>query len=216
MKKAPWIVAALVLMGAQAAAAQEMTFFVTSSNPGEGADLGGLEGADNYCQTLAEATGAGDLTWHAYLSTTGDGGVDARDRIGEGPWHNQAGTLIARDVDHLHSNGPNLTKATILTENGDVLNGRGDSPNMHDVLTGSLMDGTAAPGDDDSTCGNWTSSAEDGSALVGHHDRQGGGPNPTSWNSAHPSRGCSLENLRGTGGDGRFFCYAVDPARRED
>lgn len=216
MKRTPWILATLVLIGAQAAAAQEMTFFVTSSNPGEGADLGGLEGADNYCQTLAEATGAGDLTWHAYLSMTGDGGVDARDRIGAGPWHNQAGTLIARDVDHLHSNGPNLTKATILTENGDVLNGRGDSPNMHDVLTGSLMDGTAATGDGDSTCGNWTSSAEDGSALVGHHDRQGGGPNPTSWNSAHPSRGCSLENLRGTGGDGRFFCYAVDPARRED
>jgi hypothetical protein len=217
MKKVFWLFTALLAFGAHAAAAQdEMTFFVTSANPGDGADLGGLEGADNYCQVLAEAAGAGDLTWHAYLSTTGPDGVDARDRIGDGPWHNQAGTLIANDVDHLHSNGPNLTKATILTETGDVLNGRGDSPNMHDVLSGSLMDGTAADTDDDSTCDNWSSSASDGSALVGHHDRQGGGPNPTSWNSAHPSRGCGLEDLRGTGGDGRFFCFAVDAARREN
>jgi len=217
MKRIFWLFAVLLVFGAQAAVSQEgMTFFVTSANPGDGADLGGLEGADNYCQVLAEAAGAGDLTWHAYLSTTGPGGVDARDRIGDGPWHNQAGTLIANDVDHLHSNGPNLTKATILTEKGDVLNGRGDSPNMHDVLSGSLMDGTAADTDGDSTCDNWSSSASDGSALVGHHDRQGGGPNPTSWNSAHPSRGCGLEDLRGTGGDGRFFCFAVDAARRED
>jgi len=216
VKMTSWILAACVSLGAQTTAAQDMTFFVTSANPGNGADLGGLEGADDYCQTLAADVGAGNLTWHAYLSTTGEGGVDARDRIGDGPWYNQAGTLIARDVEHLHSNGPNLTKATILTERGDVLNGRGDSPNRHDVLTGSLMDGTAASGDADTTCGNWTSSTADGSALVGHHDRQGGGPNPTSWNSAHPSRGCSLENLRSTGGDGRVLCFAIDPARREN
>jgi hypothetical protein len=216
MKRLSLAVAAIALVGAQAATAQDMTFFVTSANPGDGADLGGLEGADNFCQVLAEAAGAGDLTWHAYLSTTGSGGVDARDRIGDGPWHNQAGTLIANDVDHLHSNGPNLTKATILTEKGDELNGRGDEPNMHDVLSGSQMDGTAADTDGDSTCNNWTSSAGDGSALVGHHDRQGGGQNPTSWNSAHASRGCGLEDLRGTGGDGRFFCFAIDGARQED
>lgn len=216
MKRTSLALAAFALLAAQTAAAQEMTFFVTSANPGDGADLGGLEGADNYCQTLAEASGAGDLTWHAYLTTTGSGGVDARDRIGDGPWHNQAGTLIARDVEHLHSNGPNLTKATILTEKGDELNGRGDSPNMHDVLSGSLMDGTASDADGDSTCDNWTSSSSDGSALVGHHDRVGGGQNPTSWNSAHASRGCGLEDLRGTGGDGRFFCFAIDAAREED
>lgn len=201
----------LFLCGAQAASAQDdkMSFFITSSNPGDGADLGGLAGADAFCETLASAAGAGELTWHAYLSTTGDGGVDARDRIGDGPWFNFEGTLIARDVDHLHSNGPNLIKATILTEKGETVNGRGDSPNMHDLLTGTLMDGTASDSGEDTTCSNWTSSGE-GSALVGHHDRQGGGPNPTSWNQAHGSRGCSLENLRGTGGDGRFFCFATD------
>ncbi|MDX1395702.1 MAG: hypothetical protein R3195_15070 [Gemmatimonadota bacterium] len=221
MKRLPGILAALLLIGAQTAAAQEqqMTFFVTSANPGDGADLGGLEGADAYCETLADAAGVGDLTWHAYLSTTGPGGVNARDRIGEGPWHNHAGTLVARDLYHLHSNGSNLTKATILTENGDELNGRGDDPNMHDVLTGSTMEGMASDADGDTTCSNWTSSSADGSALVGHHDRVGGGQNPTSWNSAHASRGCGLENLRGTGGDGRFFCFAIDggggEARRE-
>jgi len=212
MKRVPMIVAAALLVGAQivTAQAENMSFFVTSANPGDGADLGGLEGADAYCETLAEAVGAGELTWHAYLSTTGPGGVDARERIGDGPWYNHAGTMIARDVEHLHSNGPNLTKATILTETGVELNGRGDTPNMHDVLSGSRMDGTASDAEGDTTCGNWTSSAEDGSALVGHHDRQGGGQNPTSWNEAHASRGCGLENLRGTGGDGRFLCFAVD------
>ncbi len=211
MRRAAVCFAIVFLCGAPPAIAQDenMTFFITSSNPGDGADLGGLAGADAFCETLASAAGVGDLTWHAYLSTTGSGGVNARDRIGDGPWQNFEGTSIARDVDHLHSNGPNLTKATILTEKGDQVNGRGDSPNMHDLLTGTLMDGTASGADGDTTCGNWTSSGE-GSALVGHHDRQGGGQNPTSWNQAHGSRGCSLEDLRGTGGDGRFFCFAID------
>jgi len=204
--------AAILIAGAQAAFAQadNMSFFVTSSNPGDGADLGGLAGADAYCETLASEAGVGELTWHAYLSTTGPGGENARDRIGDGPWYNHAGTMIARDVEHLHSNGPNLTKGTILTEQGEELNGRGDDPNMHDVLTGSLMDGTASTDAGDTTCSNWTSSSADGSALVGHHDRQGGGANPSSFNSAHASRGCGLENLRGTGGDGRFYCFAID------
>ncbi len=211
MKRALGFFAVLALVGVQPALAQDekMSFFVVSSNPGDGADLGGLAGADAYCETLAAAAGAGGLTWHAYLSTTGAGGVNARDRIGSGPWFNFEGTLIANNVDHLHSNGPNLTKGTILTEKGDQLNGRGDSPNMHDVLSGSNMDGTASNSGDDTTCSNWTSSDE-GSALVGHHDRQGGGANPSSFNSAHGSRGCSLENLRGTGGDGRFYCFATD------
>ena len=213
MKRVPAILAALLLAttGALSAqAADNMSFFVTSANPGDGADLGGVEGADAYCQTIAAEAGVGQFTWHAYLSTTGSGGVNARDRIGEGPWLNYEGTQIARDLYHLHSNGVNLTKASILTEKGEELNGRGDDPNMHDVLTGSTMEGMSSDADGDTTCSNWTTSSADGSALVGHHDRIGGGQNPTSWNSAHGSRGCSLENLRGTGGDGRFFCFATD------
>ncbi len=189
-----------------------MSFFVTSANPGDGADLGGLEGADAWCRTLAEEAGAGDLTWHAYLSTTGGASetVDARDRIGDGPWFNYEGVLVARDVAELHSEQNNLTKETILTEKGAILNGRGDRPNMHDILTGSRLDGTAFPPGEDTTCSNWTSSSGDGSARVGHHDRTGGGEYPSSWNSAHGSRGCGLEDLRGTGGDGRFYCFAID------
>ncbi len=183
----------------------EMTFFITSAGPGSGADLGGIEGADRHCQALAEAAGAGDRTWRAYLSTTGAGGVNARDRIGAGPWRNFNGVTVAEDLDQLHGDN-NLTKETILTENGDMVNGRGDDPNMHDILTGSQLDGAASADSGDSTCGNWTSSGE-GSALVGHHDRQGGGANPTSWNSAHPSRGCSQEDLQGTGGNGFFYCF---------
>ncbi|WP_423927311.1 hypothetical protein [Candidatus Palauibacter sp.] len=211
MKRAISLTAILLAFGASAAAAQDanISFFITSSNSGDGADLGGLDGADAYCETLAEAAGLPDRMWRAYLSTTGAGGVNARDRIGDGPWYNHAGTLIARGVEHLHSNGPNLTKATILTENGDQVNGRGDQPNRHDILSGSLMNGMASDADGDTTCSNWMSSGE-GSALVGHHDRQGGGQNPTSWNEAHASRGCSLEDLRGTGGDGRFYCFATD------
>jgi len=189
-----------------------MTFFITSAGSGDGANLGGLEGADAHCETLASAVGAGGMGWMAYLSTIGeDGGaaVNARDRIGMGPWHNQAGALIANDVDELHSEAANLTKESILTENGDMVNGRGDDPNMHDILTGSNMDGTAYTGEDYDNCGNWTSNGEDGSAAVGHHDRIGGGQNPTSWNSAHASRGCSQENLQGTGGNGFYYCFAA-------
>lgn len=185
----------------------QMSFFITSVGSGNGADLGGLEGADRHCQTLAEAVGAGDNIWHAYLSTTGADGVNARDRIGAGPWHDYNGVMVAEDVAELHGEN-NLTKETVLTENGDMVNGAGDEPNMHDILTGSQLDGTASSEGGDTTCGNWTGSGE-GSALVGHHDRQGGGDNPTSWNSAHASRGCSQEDLQGTGGNGFFYCFAV-------
>lgn len=193
------------------AAKQPMTFFITSAGPGNGADLGGLEGADRYCQSLAQSAGAGAHTWHAYLSvpaSAGKAAVNARDRIGHGPWHNFAGTLIARTVAELHNSAANLTKETILTEKGATVNGRGDTPNMHDILTGSTPDGTAYPAGSDTSCNGWTSHGE-GSARVGHHDRQGGGEFPTSWNSAHPSRGCSQDNLKATGGNGYFFCFAV-------
>ncbi len=187
----------------------QMTFFITSEGPGDGANLGGLEGADAHCESLADAQGAGGLGWRSYLSTIDEGGgVHARDRIGEGPWHNSAGTLIANSVEELHSDAANLTKASILTETGQPVNGRGDTPNMHDILTGSNMDGTAFVAEDYDNCANWTSNGE-GSARVGHHDRTGGGQNPTSWNSAHSSRGCSQENLEGTGGAGLFYCFAA-------
>jgi hypothetical protein len=198
---------------AQQADAENMSFFITSAGPGNGADLGGLEGADAHCQQLAEAAGAGGRTWRAYLSTQADGGpaVNARDRIGAGPWQNAEGVVIANDVDELHGTN-NLTKETALTEQGDVVNGRGDDPNRHDILTGSQPDGTAFAGAEDRTCGNWTGSG-DGAAMVGHHDRQGlRDDEPSrSWNSSHPSRGgCSQEALRGTGGDGLFYCFAAD------
>ena len=210
MNKTFFLVVALLLVGfgsgAVLAQDSQMTFFITSVGSGNGADLGGLEGADRHCQALAASVGAGDKTWHAYLSTTGSGGVNARDRIGSGPWANFNGVFVAENVDQLHGDN-NLTKETILTEKGNISNGRGDDPNMHDILTGSGLDGTAQMGEADTTCGNWTSSGE-GSALVGHHDRQGGGANPTSWNSAHASRGCSQANLQGTGGNGFFYCFA--------
>lgn len=186
-----------------------MSFFITSTGPGNGADLGGLEGADQHCQALAEEVGAGEKTWRAYLSTT-DPVVHARDRIGEGPWYNSRGVMVAEDVEHLHSDDNNHGKRILIDETGEEVNGRGDDPNMHDILTGSTLDGTAFEGDDDTTCSDWTSSSEDGSAQVGHHDRTGGGENPTSWNSAHGSRGCSQENLQGTGGNGLFYCFAID------
>ncbi len=185
---------------------ERMSFFITSIGPGNGANLGGLAGADAHCQSLA---GEGDRTWHAYLSTAGEDGVNARNRIGTGPWYNAKGVKIAGNADELHGIN-NLNKETALNEKGEVVNGRGDSPNRHDILTGSQADGTLfVSGINDTTCSNWLSSSE-GSARLGHHDRQGGGDNATSWNSAHPSRGCSQENLRSTGGDGLFYCFAAD------
>jgi hypothetical protein len=192
---------------------ETMSFFLTSVGAGDGANLGGLEGADAHCEFLAYAVGAADAEWRAYLSSAGDG-VDARDRIGSGPWHNAEGVLIARDVTDLHSESANLTKETILTEWGQVVNGRGDDPNRHDILTGSNADGTLFEGDGDATCSDWTSNGE-GSARVGHFDRTGGGDDPTSWNSAHGSAGCSQEDLRRTGGDALFFCFAADAGSGE-
>jgi len=180
---------------------ESMSFFLTSAGPGDGANLGGLAGADAHCEQLAESVGAGERTWRAYLSTSE---VDARERIGDGPWYNSRGVEIASSVANLHGDN-NLTKETQLDENGEMVNGRGDSPNRHDILTGSDADGTAS----DATCDNWTSGGE-GSARVGHHDRTGGGDDPTSWNSAHGSRGCSQSDLQGTGGDGLFYCFAID------
>lgn len=206
----------LPALGGAPAAAQEASFFITSAGPGDGADLGGLAGADAHCAALAEEAGLPDHDWRAYLSTVatdGNQAVNARDRIGSGPWHNVEGVQVARDLAHLHSEQNNLTKQTVLTEGGEMVNGRGDDPNRHDILTGSDLQGRAVDGPGDTTCGNWTSSGSDGSALVGHHDRTGGGDNPTSWNSAHGSRGCSQTDLQGTGGDGLFYCFAADAGR---
>lgn len=186
-----------------------MSFFVTSVGSGKGADFGGLAGADKHCQSLAAAAGAGNRTWRAYLSSQGSAAVNARDRIGAGPWQNVKGVVVARSVEELHGKN-NLTKQTALTEKGEVVNGRGDTPNRHDVLTGSQPDGTAFTGADDRTCGNWSKSGE-GSAMVGHHDRIGlRDDEPSrSWNTSHPSRGCSDENLRSTGGAGLLYCFAA-------
>jgi hypothetical protein len=196
---------------AQQAGPQAMTFFVTSANPGRGGDLGGLAGADAHCQALAQAAGAGGRTWRAYLSTQGPGAVSARDRIGRGPWRNAKGEVVARDLADLHGEAANLTKQAALTERGEVVNGRGDTPNNHDILTGSQPDGTAFAGAEDRTCRNWTSGAE-GSAMVGHSDRIGlrdDAPSK-SWNASHPTRGCGMEALRSTGGAGLFYCFATN------
>ncbi|MDC1198774.1 hypothetical protein N8071_00155 [bacterium] len=201
-----------LLIGAPAMAAGEhpMSFFVTSVGMGDGANLGGLEGADAYCAKLAEEAGSTGRTWRAYLSTQVEGqrGVSARDRIGIGPWYNANGELIATDLDDLHIS-PNIVKRTAVDQNGALVKGRGDSPNEHDILTGTKADGTAYfPWEEgDKTCSNWTSNGE-GSATVGHHDRHGGGN--TSWNAAHDSRGCSQENLNSSGGAGLFYCFAAD------
>lgn len=186
-----------------------MSFFVTSSSTGRGADLGGLDGADKHCQALADAAGAGQRRWHAYLSTNAGGGgvvVDARDRIGSGPWRNAKGEVIANSVAELHG-ANNLTKQTALTERGEVTNGRGDTPNQHDILTGSTPEGRAT----EMTCNNWTSSGE-GSAMLGHHDRTGLDESAPakSWNSSHPSRGCGQAALISTGGVGLLYCFAVN------
>ena len=213
-------VAALTIGAALPASAQQagMTFFVTSNGIGNGGNLGGLAGADNHCQTLAQAAGAGAKTWLAYLSTQpadGKPAINAKDRIGKGPWTNAKGAAIAKDVDDLHSANNQLTKQTALSEKGDVINGRGDTPNRHDVLTGSQADGTAFAAGDDRTCKNWTSSTQ-GAAMVGHSDRIGLRDDDVSksWNTSHPSRGndggCSQTDLRGTGGDGLFYCFAAN------
>ena len=218
---------ALAAIGAFVAVAQQpaaqqpppMSFFVTSAGSGNGANLGGLAGADRICQTLATAAGRGEKTWHAYLSVSAASGqpaVHARDRIGSGPWYNAKGARIAQNVGDLHGDtleqarrGNNINKTTALTEKGETINGVGDTPNRHDMLTGSQLDGTAFSDGQDHTCGNWTSNtAGSGSAQLGHHDRTGGGN--TSWNSTHPSRGCSQENLVATGGAGLFYCFAIN------
>jgi len=191
--------------------APEMSFFITSAGLGKGADLGGLAGADRHCQQLAAAAGHGKKTWRAYLSTTGAKPVHARDRIGKGPWYTAEGRLVARNVDELHVNN-SINRMTALTEKGQIVNGRADAPNMHDILTGSMPDGRASvAGDKDTTCGNWTKSGE-GSAIVGHHDRWGlrDDEPARSWNSAHGSRGCSQDNLRASGGAGMFYCFAAN------
>ena len=180
-----------------------MSFFITSAGPGDGANLGGLEGADRHCTMLAEAAGSSGKTWRAYLSTDGSTGTNARDRIGSGPWFNAAGVQIASSVDELHYSNTTLTKETQLNENGEITNGRGDDPNRHDILTGSQLDGTQFTGGEDHTCSNWSSNGT-GSAQVGHHDRTGGGAVPSSWNSAHGSRGCGQADLQGRGGNGYF------------
>ncbi|MDY0038449.1 MAG: lectin [Zoogloea oleivorans] len=219
------LLAALLLIATSAAQAQQtpadapkppLGFFVTSSGLGKGADLGGLSGADAHCQKLASAVGAGNRTWRAYLSTqaaNGQPAVNARDRIGKGPWANAKGAIVANNVAHLHGDtvelgqlGSNVHRLTTLTEKGTPIKGVGETPNEHDILTGSRPDGTAYTDAADHTCKNYTSSAADGSAQVGHFDRTGGGN--TSWNSAHGSRGCSQENLVGTGGAGLLYCFA--------
>ena len=208
--------AAAVPLPLSAAFAQQaaMSFLVTSEGPGKGGDLGGLTGADAHCQRLAAAAGAGAKTWRAYLSTQGAGAVNARDRIGSGPWANAKGVVIAKSIDELHGEN-NLTKDTALTEKAEVVKGRGDQPNMHDILTGSGPDGRTIAGDADTTCRNWTSSTT-GAAMVGHSDRMGLNHSPPakSWNASHPSRGpdggCSQADLRTTGGAGLFYCFATN------
>lgn len=207
--------AAIAALCAVFAGAQDtsMSFFITSAGPGEGAKLGGLAGADAHCQKLAMAAGQGAKTWHAYLSAgaaNGQPAVNARDRIGRGPWFNAKGVQVAANVDDLHSANNKLGKESSLTEKGAVVNGRGDTPNTHDMLTGSQGNGRAFTDGMDHTCSNWTSSTAEGSAQLGHHDRQGGGDDPTSWNAAHASRGCSQQNLVSTGGNGLFYCFAVN------
>jgi hypothetical protein len=213
------ITAALLAACASAPSKGPMGFFITSTGSGKGGDLGGLAGADAHCQKLAAAAGAGSRTWRAYLSTpptfaSGNNpavpSINARDRIGKGPWFNAKGELVASNVDHLH-NGNNLNKSTALTEKGEVVSGRGDPVNNHDILTGTRADGTAFAPQQDTTCARWTSSTE-GSAIVGHHDRIGPLPEnwAKSWNFSHQSAGCSVDALRRTGGAGMFYCFAAD------
>jgi len=213
-----WILTAAALCagtaGVARADASKMTFFVTSAGSGKGADLGGLAGADAHCAALAKAAGSKKTEWRAYLSTTapgGEAGVNARDRIGKGPWRNAKGVVVAKNVADLHSASNKITKQTALTEKGEVVSGRGDAVNMHDALTGSDPQGNYSTAGGDTTCANWTSSGE-GSAIVGHHDRIGlkETRHMKSWNSSHGSRGCSQEALKATGGAGLFYCFAAN------
>jgi hypothetical protein len=209
------LVVCLALLGAAHAQQANMSFFVTSVGGGKGADLGGLAGADKHCQTLAASAGAGSKTWHAYLSTQGASVVNARDRIGKGPWTNVKGVVVATSVDDLHSANNKLNKPNNLSEKGEVISGRGDTPNRHDILTGSTPDGKAFPDDKDMTCKNYTSSTQ-GAVMLGHNDRIGLREDDAShsWNSSHPSRGteggCSQADLKSTGGDGLLYCFAVN------
>ena len=208
----PTLIVVMVLINAMTTYSDDnsMSFFVTSIGSGKGGDLGGLEGADAHCKTLATAVGAGNRQWRAYLSTEEDGkrGMSARERIGQGPWYNAKGVIIAENLTDLHLYNKTITKETALNEKGELVNGRGDNPNLHDMLTGTMDDGTAYfPDDQDHTCNNWTSS-DAGSAQVGHHDRHGGGN--LSWTSAHATRGCSMDALAKTGGSGLFYCFAAD------
>ena len=213
MKKSWIVLASVVFLGAGPVPQQPpMTFFITSAGSGKGADLGGLEGADRNCQALADAAGVRNVEWRAYLSSLpkdGKPGVNARDRIGSGPWYNAKGVKVAENVADLHSDNNKLSKDHSLTEKGSPVNGRGDTPNMHDIVTGSHPDGTAFTGEGYNNCDNFTSSDSTGATRVGHHDRQGGGQNPTSWNSAHSSRGCGQKNLVATGGNGLFYCFGI-------
>lgn len=201
MRKSILLTAALLALSGTAGFAGDarMSFFITSVNPGEGGNLGGLAGADAHCTALAKAAGNDGKTWHAYLSTST---VNARDRIGSGPWYAPNGEEIAANPGALHGDN-NITKSTALNENSEVVNGRGDKPNRHDIMTGSDLDGTLMG----KACGDWTGT---GSTMVGHHDRTGGGAHPKSWSSAHESRGCDMKALRSTGGDGLFYCFAID------
>jgi hypothetical protein len=221
IKIAKWMSVALVVMTLTAVASfhvsaqqNQMTFFVSSAGSGNGANLGGVAGADKICQTLAAAAGAGNRTWHAYLSAAASGGqpaVNAKDRIGTGPWTNAKGVVIAKSVADLHSDANNIKKDTALTEKGAVVNGVGDTPNQHDILTGSAPDGTLMTGTGDTTCSNWTAATDGaGSGQLGHVDRMGRGATGSSWNSAHPSRGCSQANLVATGGNGYLYCFATN------
>jgi hypothetical protein len=205
----------IVAPAAQAAGPEDMTFFLTSVGSGKGADLGGLDGADAHCASLAAGVGNAKTNWRAYLSTTapgGDAGVNARDRIGKGPWQNVKGVAIAKDVDDLHSQNTNLNKETALTEKGEIVPGRVDPVNTHDVLTGSDPQGMYSTAGGDTTCSNWTKSGDDGSAIVGHHDHMGlkVSRHMMSWNSAHGTRGCSQEGLKSTGGAGLFYCFVAN------
>ena len=209
---APVVVGCAGSMSAPASSSSSMSFFVTSAGSGKGADLGGINGADQICQSLAASVGAGGQAWRAYLSTSANGmaaAVNARDRIGRGPWQNAKGVVVAKDVETLHA-GNLINKDTALTEKGTMVNGRTEKPNTHDILTGSQPDGRAFSGDKDMTCSNWTSSGT-GSAMVGHHDRAGLDQSPPalSWNSSHPSRGCGQEALVATGGAGLLYCFAA-------